>query len=99
MCSRWLVSGLALLLFVSTGCSQKATSQPTPLPPPAAAGVVDTALVPGILHASVTTDPKANAYYDNADAVVTGKRLFTQYNCSGCHSDGGGGMGPDLMDD
>jgi mono/diheme cytochrome c family protein len=41
----------------------------------------------------VTTDPRAAQYYDNADAVNTGKRLFQQYNCSGCHSNGGGGMG------
>lgn len=27
-----------------------------------------------------------------------GKRLFTQYNCSGCHFNGGGGIGPPLMD-
>jgi cytochrome c oxidase cbb3-type subunit 3 len=27
-----------------------------------------------------------------------GKRLFMQYNCSGCHANGGGGMGPPLMD-
>ena len=100
MCSRWLISAIAILPLLTAGCDQKASSrQPTPLPPPAAAGVVDSALVPGIAHASVTTDPKADAYYDNADAVVTGKRLFTQYNCSGCHSNGGGGMGPSLMDD
>jgi len=28
-----------------------------------------------------------------------GKRLFMQYNCAGCHANGGGGMGPPLMDD
>jgi cytochrome c oxidase cbb3-type subunit 3 len=49
-------------------------------------------------HTLVTTDPRAAAYYDNPDAVTTGKRLFQQYNCSGCHSNGGGGMGPSLMD-
>ena len=37
--------------------------------------------------------------YDNAKAVNDGKRLFGQYNCSGCHSNGGGGMAPALMDD
>jgi cytochrome c oxidase cbb3-type subunit III len=101
MCSRWLVSAIAVLPLLTAGCSQKAASRQamTPLPPPASAGVVDTALVPGIAHASITIDPKADAYYDNAEAVVTGKRLFSQYNCSGCHSDGGGGMGPSLMDD
>jgi cytochrome c oxidase cbb3-type subunit III len=101
MCSRWLVSAIAVLPLLTAGCSRKAASRQamTPLPPPASAGVVDTALVPGIAQASITIDPKADAYYDNAEAVVTGKRLFSQYNCSGCHSDGGGGMGPSLMDD
>jgi cytochrome c oxidase cbb3-type subunit III len=101
MCSRWLVSAIAVLPLLTAGCSRKAASRQAmiPLPPPASAGVVDTALVPGIAQASITIDPKADAYYDNAEAVVTGKRLFSQYNCSGCHSDGGGGMGPSLMDD
>jgi cytochrome c oxidase cbb3-type subunit 3 len=30
--------------------------------------------------------------------VSQGKRLFGWYNCSGCHANGGGGMGPPLMD-
>ena len=28
-----------------------------------------------------------------------GQRLFGWYNCAGCHANGGGGMGPPLMDD
>jgi cytochrome c oxidase cbb3-type subunit 3 len=35
----------------------------------------------------------------NAFDISEGKRLFDQWNCSGCHSHGGGGMGPPLMDD
>jgi cytochrome c oxidase cbb3-type subunit 3 len=38
-------------------------------------------------------------YDDNAFALAQGKRLFEWFNCSGCHSQGGGGMGPALMDD
>jgi cytochrome c oxidase cbb3-type subunit 3 len=38
-------------------------------------------------------------YERNAYALATGKRLFTWYNCSGCHANGGGGSGPALMDD
>ena len=37
-------------------------------------------------------------YDDNAYAVNEGKRLFRWYNCVGCHANGGGGMGPALMD-
>jgi cytochrome c oxidase cbb3-type subunit III len=35
----------------------------------------------------------------NAYALGEGKRLFSAYNCVGCHAHGGGGMGPALMDD
>jgi cytochrome c oxidase cbb3-type subunit 3 len=38
-------------------------------------------------------------YANNPWAISEGKRLFSWYNCSGCHARGGGGMGPALMDD
>jgi cytochrome c oxidase cbb3-type subunit 3 len=38
-------------------------------------------------------------YADNAWAVAEGKRLYTWFNCVGCHAQGGGGMGPALMDE
>ena len=31
-------------------------------------------------------------------AVAEGKRLYQLFNCNGCHSQGGGGMGPALLD-
>jgi cytochrome c oxidase cbb3-type subunit 3 len=40
----------------------------------------------------------ANPYENNAYAQSEGQRLFSWYNCSGCHANGGGGMGPALMD-
>ncbi len=48
---------------------------------------------------TLAIDPRALPYFDNAEAVVTGKRLYNQYNCVGCHFNGGGGIGPPLMDD
>jgi cytochrome c oxidase cbb3-type subunit III len=44
-------------------------------------------------------DPRFAAYERNANALSQGQQLFTQMNCVGCHSHGGGGMGPALMDD
>jgi cytochrome c oxidase cbb3-type subunit 3 len=44
-------------------------------------------------------DPRAKLYDDNANAISMGQTLFQQMNCVGCHSHGGGGMGPPLMDD
>jgi cytochrome c oxidase cbb3-type subunit 3 len=42
-------------------------------------------------------DLVSNPYDGSAYAVSEGQRLFEWYNCSGCHSHGGGGMGPPLI--
>jgi cytochrome c oxidase cbb3-type subunit 3 len=44
-------------------------------------------------------DPRGAMYEGNAAHIAAGQRWFRWYNCSGCHSNGGGGMGPALMDD
>jgi cytochrome c oxidase cbb3-type subunit III len=44
-------------------------------------------------------DPRAALYDNNSPAIAEGQTLFNQMNCVGCHSHGGGGMGPALMDD
>lgn len=41
---------------------------------------------------------RAAAFEGNAWHIAQGQRLFAWMNCSGCHSHGGGGMGPPLMD-
>jgi cytochrome c oxidase cbb3-type subunit 3 len=46
-----------------------------------------------------TTVEQPDPYRDNAWGVSEGKRLFVSYNCSGCHANGGGGIGPALMDE
>jgi cytochrome c oxidase cbb3-type subunit 3 len=40
-----------------------------------------------------------NPYEEGAYAVSEGKRLYSAFNCVGCHARGGGGIGPPLMDD
>ena len=67
---------------------------------PAAASVagavtLDT-LQPGVPAPELTVVSQSEG---NAFDISEGKRLFEQWNCSGCHSHGGGGMGPPLMDD
>jgi cytochrome c oxidase cbb3-type subunit 3 len=39
-----------------------------------------------------------NPLQDNAYALSEGKRLYSAYNCVGCHAQGGGAIGPALMD-
>src|SRR4051812_43746352 len=43
--------------------------------------------------------PVHTPYENNAVAISEGKRLFSAYNCVGCHAHGGGGIGPALRDD
>jgi cytochrome c oxidase cbb3-type subunit 3 len=38
-------------------------------------------------------------YENNAFHMSEGKRLYSWFNCNGCHAQGGGGSGPALMDD
>jgi len=53
------------------------------------------------------TDPSAvernrhpySGYENNALQLAKGQQLYSAMNCVGCHSHGGGGMGPALMDD
>src|SRR4051812_6767590 len=68
-------------------------------PPDASKAVESVQLTP--LHAG-DDPPKAsfhNKYQENAYAMSQGKQLFSAFNCNGCHGNGGGGMGPALMDD
>jgi cytochrome c oxidase cbb3-type subunit 3 len=49
--------------------------------------------------ASASPSPEGTRHEENAYSVAQGKTLFRWFNCNGCHSAGGGGMGPALMDD
>jgi cytochrome c oxidase cbb3-type subunit 3 len=48
---------------------------------------------------ALVTPSGPNPYEQNAYAVSQGKRWFRWYNCGGCHANGGGSIGPPLMDD
>ena len=38
-------------------------------------------------------------YEQNAFDIAQGQRLYDWFNCAGCHAQGGGAIGPALMDD
>jgi cytochrome c oxidase cbb3-type subunit III len=42
-------------------------------------------------------DAIGTRFEGNKAAIAAGKELFNQMNCTGCHFNGGGGMGPALM--
>lgn len=96
---RRIAASLLLLQVVMlwTGCKREDRS--LHVQPPAAQPIENlrlTTLIPG---SHQTNQPVANPYEGNALAMSEGKRLYSQFNCVGCHSHGGGGMGPPLMDD
>ncbi len=103
MCSRFLIETAVISVLALSGCGKGAAAltpaQDQGAAQSSSADVIDSALDPGVDHSLVTSDPQVAALLDNPAAVQTGMRLFAQYNCNGCHSNGGGGMGPDLMDD
>jgi cytochrome c oxidase cbb3-type subunit 3 len=86
-----------LVLFAFAGCKREQRrfrdTAPSAIPVDA---VIMSPLQPG---PSVIDVRISNPYDDNAYAVSEGKQLFDQMNCSGCHSHGGGGIGPPLTDD
>lgn len=93
-----LLAPLALM----TGCEREARRFNTPVnnASPDASAARRGALQPAQALNTGVKAPVANdsPYETNAYAVNQGKRLFRWYNCTGCHSNGGGGIGPALMD-
>ena len=97
-----MIKARSSVWFVIAACSVTACKREqrrfreTPPAATASNAIVMSTLQPG--PAVVETGIR-NPYEDNAFAVAEGKRLFDQMNCSGCHSHGGGGIGPPLSDD
>lgn len=87
----------AVLLLV--GCQrEERDTRPDPVLGNGEQPVPVTALAPGG-ERPAPSDIKAAEFEANAFHLAEGKRLFDWFNCSGCHANGGGGMGPALMDD
>jgi cytochrome c oxidase cbb3-type subunit III len=97
MCLRSRIELVGAILLLLGGCQRQVQTAQVATQA-AVGGVIASSLVPGYGYSVSSVEPQAAKYYDNPQAVVEGKRLFSQYNCSGCHSNGGGGMGPALMD-
>ena len=88
-----LAFGIAL---VACGKSEKRNFREQPPGQSPVAAVKESELEPGgVIH----TESTSISYQNNAYALSEGKRLYNGMNCSGCHFQGGGGIGPPLMDD
>ena len=84
-------ASLLILALLAGGCDQQ-RQDPRGAPLPESAP-----LVPAVLDSS-KPDPRDQDYEGNAPHVSNGQLYFHWMNCTGCHSEGGGGIGPSLMD-
>jgi cytochrome c oxidase cbb3-type subunit III len=88
-----LLGGVATML---AGCAQekrRLRETPAAVRSPA---IAQSELFPG----RIAVPPRAeNPYEGNAHAIAEGRRLYHWFNCSGCHFNGGGGIGPAFIDD
>jgi cytochrome c oxidase cbb3-type subunit III len=93
---------LVTLLLLLAGCEreERRFQELSPAASPTD-GVQQSQLQPGepaTLHPP-KPPPQAGAYQENAYAISQGKQLYAWFGCVGCHANGGGGMGPPLIDD
>jgi cytochrome c oxidase cbb3-type subunit 3 len=90
------------LLATAGGCDREKREYATPDAPraPAADTVRTSELQPGAPLAGVDAAAKARGrhFEGNAYHVNQGAQLFKWFNCTGCHANGGGAIGPALMD-
>lgn len=93
-----LVGGLALCLLLGA-CNRENRNLDAGAAETGPRGVTVSDLYPGPTAAATPTDPRAIEYEGNAAHIANGQRYYAWFNCAGCHFNGGGGIGPPLMDD
>ena len=89
-------AAIVLVVVAASACKRETRSfdQPPAQPGPTASL---TELHPGEAI-QAAKDREGQAFEGNAYRISAGSRLYRWYNCSGCHFNGGGGIGPALMD-
>jgi cytochrome c oxidase cbb3-type subunit 3 len=88
---------LALGASVASGCERERREYHSSPTERAAAHPRLSTLQPGERLTS-PLDPVGTHYENNAYHINQGSRLVRWFNCNGCHANGGGSIGPALMD-
>ena len=92
-----IAAGVALVLSFVPGCERELRPfQELEMASASSQKPMGTTLYAG---AEKPPTPEISPFQENAYGIAEGKRLYTQFNCAGCHANGGGGMGPALMDE
>jgi cytochrome c oxidase cbb3-type subunit III len=94
--STWKVACLVALLVA--GCQRE--TRELRLDPPVADALDRIAVMPNNIGGAPPDVYAAlgEPYRSNAYNLNEGKRLYSWFNCKGCHADGGGATGPALFD-
>lgn len=96
----WML--LIAVAFVAAGCEREARrfAQPTTQADPVAKAQALADLQPGQPGPGLELTAAAGGYNEsNAYEVSQGRQWYRWYHCVGCHAQGGGAIGPALMDD
>ena len=91
----------ALLAAVVSGCNAKETKSSKAETGNASGTEPKVALVPlapGGNKPVAEESAEGRRIMNDPEQIAAGKQLFSAMNCVGCHFNGGGGMGPPLMD-
>ena len=91
------LASIALVTWLALSASDAMAQQGTA---PEADRGPDAVSVTGLFPnggAPLPPDPTGTRFEGNKAAIADGEQLFGQMNCTGCHFNGGGGMGPALM--
>jgi cytochrome c oxidase cbb3-type subunit 3 len=99
----WRAVGLASAVGAAltlAGCDRERRDiRPTPAVETGPHAVSLSDLYPGPVGSPTPDDPRAQEYDGNAFHISNGQRYYKWFNCNGCHFNGGGGIGPALMDE
>lgn len=93
----WALLGGGLLLLLALGaCEREQRRFRDPSGVARTRAIAQSELFPG---QSAPPPLEKNPFGGNAHAIAEGRRLYVWFNCAGCHFNGGGGIGPPLMDE
>src|SRR5690349_19080546 len=91
---RFLSAAATVCAFALMSCQRERTEL---RPAPAQVAVFGEAARESDLQPGGALPPVTNPDHGEANAISEGQRLFSWYNCTGCHANGGGAIGPPLI--
>lgn len=98
------LAAVMLLAGSLAACGEQAsTTDATTAPEPAETdrvpAIAQVPFAPGGREPPREQSEAMRAVMDDPEQIAAGRQLYLAMNCVGCHSHGGGGMGPALIDD